>query len=183
MQRMIIFAGVLCLAGAGWISADMISSSISVDGSSWIKSSITGDRSYASLMFTSDRATVTRGLDFGDAIESQVQVSSSGPVGIREYTAQVTKPDISSDACLFIRETDGPIREDEILTSGLWRTLNYSGVRTVAENLTSAGTDISGVGMVSLSKQSRTANQTQDERAVAAGVMNVSEFVSYGGRI
>jgi len=41
MQKIFIAAGIVCLTLAGWMSADMISSSISVDGSSYIKSSLT----------------------------------------------------------------------------------------------------------------------------------------------
>lgn len=49
----------------------------------------------------------------------------------------------------------------------------------MSENLTNAMTDISGTGMVSLSKHTGTVNLTQNERAVAAGRMNVSEYVEF----
>ncbi|WP_300039563.1 hypothetical protein [Methanospirillum sp.] len=41
MTKFLIIVGIVCLALAGWMSADLITFSISVDGFSWIKSSAT----------------------------------------------------------------------------------------------------------------------------------------------
>ncbi|WP_181391576.1 hypothetical protein [Methanospirillum lacunae] len=51
----------------------------------------------------------------------------------------------------------------------------------MSEGLTSGGVDITGSGLVSLSKKIGTVNWTQEERSVAAGRMNVSEYGEYGG--
>ena len=102
MQKIFIAAGIVCLTFAGWMSADMISSSISVDGSSWINSSLTGDRTYSSLMFTNDRSVVNRGIDFTNDVDSRVRVSSSGPVGIREFSSQITTPETEAWRCMFV---------------------------------------------------------------------------------
>ena len=80
---------------------------------------------------------------------------------------------------MFIRSDETDNRHDEIGTSGLWSAGNYTGFRKMSENLTNAMTDISGTGMVSLSKHTGTVNLTQNERAVAAGRMNVSEYVEF----
>ena len=181
MQKILICAGIICLALAGFMSADRISSSISVDGSSWIKSSLTGDKTYATLLFTNDRSTINRGIEFSKDIETQTRVLSSGPVGVLEYSAQSITPEAESWRCMFVGSDQTNDRYDEISTTGLWSGGNYTGVRSMSENLTTASTDITGTGMVSLSKHSETVNLTQNERAVAAGKMNVSEYVEYGG--
>jgi hypothetical protein len=48
-------------------------------------------------------------------------------------------------------------------------------------DLTSGGIDITGFGLVSLSKKTGTMNWIQEERSVAAGRMNASEYGEYGG--
>ncbi|WP_300038183.1 hypothetical protein [Methanospirillum sp.] len=101
MQKIFLAAGIVCRALAGWMSADLITSSISVDGSSWIKSSGTGDRSYAGLIFTTDHSTVTRSLDFYQTVDVQTRISSSGPLGVYEYTAQTSIPEEESWRCMF----------------------------------------------------------------------------------
>ena len=75
------------------MSADLISSSISVDGSSWIKSSLTGDKTYAGLLFTNDQSTVTRTINFSKDLDTHTWISSTGPVGIQEYSAQASNPE------------------------------------------------------------------------------------------
>lgn len=181
MQKILICAGIICLALAGLMSADRISSSISVEGSSWITSSLTGDKTYAALLFTNDRSTINRGIEFSKDLETQTRISSSGTVGVREYSEQSIIPESEAWRCMFIQSDATDNRHDEIGTSGLWSAGNYSGVRSMSENLTTALTDISGTGMVSLSKHTGTVNVTQNERAVAAGRMNVSEYVEFGG--
>jgi hypothetical protein len=82
---------------------------------------------------------------------------------------------------VWVQSDETDHRHDEIGTSGLWSAGNYTGFRKMSENMTTAMTDISGTGMVSLSKHTGTVNLTQNERAVAAGRMNVSEYVEFGG--
>jgi hypothetical protein len=158
VQKILICAGIICLALAGLMSADRISSSISRDGSSWIKSSLTGDKTYATLLFTNDRSTINRGIEFSKDIDTQTRVSSSGPVGVQEYSAQSITPEAESWRCMFVGPDQTNDRDDEIDTTGLWSGGNYTGVRSMSENLTTASTDIIGTGMVSLSKHSETEN-------------------------
>jgi len=103
MTKILVIVGIVCLALAGWMSADLITSSISVDGSSWIKSSVTGDRSYAGLMFTTDQSTVTRSIDFSKTLDTQTRISSNGPLGVSEYSEQTTTPKDEFWRCLFAR--------------------------------------------------------------------------------
>ncbi len=181
MTKILLTAGIVCLALAGWISADLISSSISVDGSSWIKSSVTGDRSYAGLMFTTDQSTVTRSVDFSKALDTQTRIMSTGPLGVYEYSKQTNTPRDEFWRCLFARSDTNPEQRDKIETRGILSSGNYTGVRGLTEDLTTAGTDINGNGLMSLSKRSESMNRSQEERSVAAGRMNVSEYVEYGG--
>jgi hypothetical protein len=51
----------------------------------------------------------------------------------------------------------------------------------MSEDLTTGGVDISGSGLVSLGKKTGTVNWTQEERSVAAGRMNVTEYRESGG--
>lgn len=60
--------------------------------------------------------------------------------------------------CIQSDETDN--RHDEIGTSGLWSAGNCTGVRSMSGNLTTAMRDISGDGMVSLSKHTGMVNVT-----------------------
>ncbi len=183
MQKIFIAAGIVSLIFAGWMSVDMITSSILVDGSSWNKSSLTGDRTYSTLMFTNDRSVINLRIDFTNDVDSQVRVLSSSPVGIREFSSQITTPEAEAWRCMFVEDDTERDREDEISTSGLWSSGNYTGVRGISGNLTTASTEIDGSGMVSLSKHTRTMNVTKDERSYAAGKMNVSEYVEYRGGI
>jgi len=132
-------------------------------------------------MFPNDRSVINRGIDFTNDTDSQVRVSSSGPVGIREFSSQITIPEAEPWRCMFVEDDTETDREDEISTSGLWSSGNYTGVRGMSGNLTTASTEIDGSGMVSLRKHTQTVNVTQDERSYAAGKMNVSEYVEYGG--
>jgi len=182
MQKVFLAAGIVFIAFAGWMSADLITSSISVDGSSWIKSSVTGDRSYSGLMFTTDRSTIARSIDFSRALDTQTRISSTGPVGVYEYSKQVGIPEDEIWQCLFIQSDRNPEQRDEIETRGILSSGNYTGVRQLAENLTTAETDITGKGLMSLIKRSESVNRSQEERSVAAGRMNVSEYVEYGGK-
>ena len=181
MQKIFVLVGIACFALAGGMSADLISSSISVDGSSWIKSSLTGDKTYAGLLFTNDQSTVTRTIDFSKDLDTHTRISSTGPVGIQEYSAQTSTPESEDWRCMFARSDDETSREDEIETRGILASGNYTAVRGMSEDLTSGGVDITGSGLVSLSKKTGTVNWTQEERSVAAGRMNVSEYVEYGG--
>ena len=180
MRKILVIVGIVCVAFAGCISADLISSSIAVDGSSWIRSSLTGDKTYAGLLFTSDQSTVTRMIDFSKDLDTTTRISSTGQVGVTEYTAQAFTPGSEIWRCMFADDDDPEIREDEIETRGIWSAGNYTAVREMSEDLTSGSVDISGTGMVSLGKRTDTTNWTQNERSVAAGRMNISEYVEYG---
>jgi len=183
MKKIVLTTGVICLALAGWISADLISSSISVDGSSWIKSSVTGDRSYTGLMFTTDQSTVTRSIDFSKALTTQTRISSTGPLGVSEYSKLTNTLKDEFWGCLFARSDTNPEQRDEIETRGILSSGNYTGVRGLSESQTTTETDITGKGLMSLIKRSESMNRSQEERSVAAGRMNVSEYVEYGGEL
>nr|WP_319578091.1 hypothetical protein [uncultured Methanospirillum sp.] len=180
MQKIFVTLGIACFVLAGGMSADLISSSISVDGSSWIKSSLTGDKTYSGLLFTNDQSTVNRTIDFSKDLDTHTRISSTGPVGIQEYSAQASIPESEVWRCMFARSDDETPYE-EIETRGILASGNYTAVRGMSEDLTSGGVDITGSGLVSLSKKTGTVNRTQEERSVAAGRMNVSEYGEYGG--
>ena len=82
---------------------------------------------------------------------------------------------------MFARSDDETGRKYEIETRGILTSGNYTAFRGMSEDLTSGGVDITGSGMFSLNKKTGTVNWTQEERSVAAGRMNVSEYVGYGG--
>lgn len=179
MQKIVALAGILCIMFAGFMSADMVSSSIMVDGTSWISSALTGDKTYAGLIFTNDRSTINRNVNFKDGIITDTRVKSTGPMGLDEFSSQVKTGKKDGFTCVF----EVPInksRYDEISTSGLWSYGSYTSARSLDNGMTRAGTQLDGVGMVSLSKISETQNQTHHERGFVAGDMNVSEYVEYG---
>ena len=181
-MKIIAIAGVVCIVCAGWMSADLVSSSIAVDGTSWISSALSGDKIYAGLFFTNDRSTINRNVDFRDGVNSETRILSTGPIGLDEFSSQIQTNRISDESrCVFGVSPDNITRTDEISTSGLWAFGNYSSSRYLGGGLTRAGTRINGDGMVSLGKISRAQNLTHRERAFVAGEMNVSEFVEYGG--
>lgn len=100
MQKIFVTLGIACFALAGGMSADLISSSISVDGSSWIKSSLTGDKTYSGLLFTNDQSTVTRTFNFSKDLDTHTRISSTDQ-GSRSI---LHRPELrsmrSDDACL-----------------------------------------------------------------------------------
>lgn len=180
MQKIVALAGILCILFAGFMSADMVSSSISVDGTSWISSALTGDKIYAGLIFTNDRSTINRNVDFRDGIITDTRVKSTGPIGLDEFSSQVQTGKKDGFTCVF-GDPVNKSRYDEISTSGLWSYGSYTSARSLNGGLTKAGTQLDGVGMVSLGKISDTPNLTHREREFVAGDMNVSEYVEYGG--
>lgn len=106
MQKIFLTLGIACFALAGGMSADLISSSISVDGSSWIKSSLTGGKIYFGLLFTNDQSTVTRPINFSKDLDTQTRISSTGPVGIQEYSTQSSTLESEIWRCMFARSDD-----------------------------------------------------------------------------
>lgn len=183
MQKMIATAIVFCLLGAGWISADLISSSIKTDGSAWISSALIGEKTYATTLFTSDRSAIDREVDFFDTIQAQTRVNSSGPVGVHEFSAQARMNEHPAFACMFADRGSNKTRYDEISTLGLWSAGTYLSSRTIGLRQTGSLTDINGTGMVSLSKGTKSSNLTQRERSFIAGKMNISEAVAYGAEL
>jgi len=180
MQKVLAIAGVVCLLGTGWISADLISSSIKTDGTAWITSALIGDKTYAATLFTSDRSAINREVDFSGDIQAQTQIRSLGPVGVHEFSGQTrtkTRPDFT---CLFAESPENKTRYDEISTLGLWSEGTYLSSRSLSGGQTTSMTDIDAAGMVSLSKGTDTINLTQRERSFVAGQMNISEAVDYG---
>lgn len=179
-MKLIAIAGIVCVMLAGWISADLVSSSISVDGTAWVSSALTGDKTYAGHFFTNDRSTINRDINYQDGIDSETRIQSSGPMALDEFSAQVQGNQKNGFTCVF-GDLSNRTRYDEISTSGLWTFGSYASTRSLDSGLTKAGTRVNGTGMVSLNKMSETQNLTHRERAFAAGDMNISEYVEYGG--
>lgn len=136
MLKIFVTFGIACFVLAGGMSADLISSSISVDGSSWIKSSLTGDKTYSGLLFTNDQSTVTRTIDFSKDLDTHTRISSTRPVGIQEYSAQASTPESEIWRCMFARSDNEAGREDEIETRGILASGNYIVVLGMLDDLT-----------------------------------------------
>lgn len=179
MKMVIAIAGIVCLFGIWGMSADMISSSISTDGTAWVSASVLGEKSYAATLFMNDRSAMNRDLVFGQDVQSQTAIQADGPVGVHEFSAQERIHKAPSFLCAFVGKSDNKTRYDEISTLGLWSHGTYLSSRHLRDHETVSMTDINGTGMVSLYKGTDTENLTQREREFVAGQMNISEAVLY----
>ena len=179
MNRYLIISGLILLFGACISGADLISSSISSTGSSWIQSSLSGDNAmYSGTFFTTDPATVLREIMVGRNIRSGTSVNSSGSFGLDEFSGRSLTGD--PYACLIIREGEDTGASSGITTSGLFRSGRYDSLRVIGEDETISRTLLNGSGMVSLGKRKDKGNFRQEEEAITSGKMNVSEFVRFG---
>jgi hypothetical protein len=181
MQKILAMAGVVCIATAAMIAGDIVTSRVSVDGSAWISSAVTGDTTYSGNFMTNERAIISRIVDFSDGISAQTRAVSSGPLGIGEFSSQFqnTGPQ-EIKPCVFLASPEQNTRYDEISTSGLMKAGDYQSIRVSGNGISRGSTNLQGDGMVSLKKASDTGNMSHRERSVIAGEMNVSEFVEYG---
>jgi hypothetical protein len=179
MQKIIAIAGIVCLLGIWGMSADLISSSITTDGTAWVSTSVLGERTYAATLFMNDRSAMSREMVFNQDVQSQTAIRSDGPVGVHEFSAQDRTRKAPAFLCSFADRVDNKTRYDEISTLGLWSNGTYVSSRHLRDEQTVALTDIDAAGMVSLNKRTDTENLTQRERSFIAGQMNISEAVMY----
>ena len=150
-MKLIAIAGIVCVMLVSWISADLVSSSISVDGTAWVSSALTGDKTYAGHFFTNDRLTIYRDINYQDGIETETRIQSYGPMALDEFSAQVQSDKKNGFTCVF-GDSSNRTQYDEISTAGLWSFGSYASARSLDSGLTKAGTRIDGDGMVSLHK-------------------------------
>lgn len=154
-MKIITIAGVVCLVFAAGMLADMVSSSIAVDGIAWVSSALAGDKTYAGHFFTNDRLTIYRDINYQDGIETETRIQSYGPMALDEFSAQVQSDKKNGFTCVF-GDSSNRTQYDEISTAGLWSFGSYASARSLDSGLTKAGTRIDGDGMVSLRKISDT---------------------------
>jgi hypothetical protein len=145
-------SGIVCLLGAGWISTDLISSSIKTDGSTWIIFALTGEKTYAAILFTSDRSAINWEVGFSGDIQAQTQIRSLGQIGVHEFSGQAWTNNRPDFTCLVMEGPENKARYDEISTLGLWLEGAYLSSKSISGGKTNSITDIDTAGMVSLSK-------------------------------
>jgi hypothetical protein len=179
MQKWITAAGLVCLAGVCGMSADLISSSIATDGTAWVSSAVLGEKSYAATLFMNERSVMNRELDFSDPVQAQIRITSSGPVGVYEFSARDRKKIPSEFFCVFAGSGENETGYDAISTLGLWKEGTYLSSRQLRGGQTVSFTGINATGMVSLAKTTENENQSQRERSFVAGQMNITEAVVY----
>ncbi len=182
MDGRMIAAGLVCVILAGLVAADLVSTTISTDGSVMISTS-GGDEnhSFASRALALDTSRVNRMVETGEDTVSDLIIRSQGPALFSEYGVSVMNgPDVSS-RCAFV---DLPrTRESDRISQYVSGILQHGEVDTSQKLSTtiSGMTTVNGTGMVLLGSDKQ-GNQTFTSRAFISGNMSVSDLVRMGAR-
>jgi hypothetical protein len=182
MHKVIAMAGVVCIATAACMVGDSVSSSIVVNGAAWISTTLTGDTDYSGHIMASDQSRISRDIDLSNGFESRITAGSKGPALFDEFIAKTwTASSPSLPQCLFYQPAPNITRQDEFTSSGILRAGEYASYHILRDSASQAMTDVSGAGMISLKKASKTENQTLHDRLFASGSMNISDYGEFGG--
>lgn len=179
-----VLSGCALLLIAGLVGADSVSSTIVCDGATWVSSSVIGQgQTYAATLFTTNLATLMRDLQVKDGnVKTGARAQSSGPMGIDEYSGQVTNQTERTDGCVFELPVNRTNTRDEIMYTGLMGSGVYASARGLRSDVTSSTTMINGSGLVlaRASSKDNTGNETTHSSDVA-GNMNMTERIVFGG--
>lgn len=175
--------GCILLLIAGFVGADSISSTIMCDGASWVSSSVIGQgQTYAANLFTTSIASIMRELQVKDGKVNAVTVAdSSGPMGIDEYSGQVTNQTPVQSGCVFVVSENRTRAQDEIRYSGLMMTGLYASSRDLTSSETSAATMVNGTGMILARASSQDQRNETTHASDVAGRLNMTERIVFRG--
>lgn len=178
----LLIAGAGLLLFAGFTGADSVSSTIVVNGASWVSSSVLGQgQTYAESMFTTDLAVLMRNLDIQkNQVMTQTNVRSSGPMGIDEYSAQNSNGTRDPDTCVFENRANETPSHSEIMYTGLMQTGQYASTRDLKPG-NYAVTMVNGSGIILARANSFDGNQTTTHSSDVAGQLNMTERIIFGG--
>lgn len=183
MNRACVLLGCALLFVAGFVGADSVSSTIVCDGATWVSSSVIGQgQTYAATLFTTNLATLMRDLQVKDGnVKTGTVAESSGPMGIDEYSGQVTNQTDRSAGCVFELPVNRTNTRDEIMYTGLMGSGVYASARNLKSSETSSTTMINGSGLVlaRASARDNSGNETTHTSDVA-GNLNMTERIVFG---
>lgn len=178
-----ILTGCVLLLIAGLVGADSVSSTIVCDGATWVSSTVIGQgQTYAATLFTTNLATLMRDLQVKDGnVKTGTIAESSGPMGIDEYSGQVTNQTGRSAGCVFEVTENRTNSRDEIMYTGLMGSGVYASARNLKSSETSSTTMINGSGLVLARASSKDQGNETTHTSDVAGNLNMTERIIFGG--
>lgn len=178
-----ILTGCAMLLIAGFVGADSVSSTIVCDGATWVSSSVIGQgQTYAATLFTTNLATLMRDLQVNDGdVKAGTIAQSSGPMGIDEYSGQVTNETPMRNGCVFEESENRTMTKDQIMYTGLMGSGVYASARNLKSSETSSTTMINGSGLVLARASSKDQFNETTHTSDVAGTMNMTERIVFGG--
>lgn len=183
MNFMYIIAGSIILILAWHLgAADSITTTISCAGATFLTTAVIGpDQTYSNSLFTDDRVNLSRNLDTGKGVDSTVQITGSGTVGVDEYQAQTRENPKRVMQCNLLPVAAGAGQHDEITASGLFQSGQYLSHREITNESTRSQTSINGTGQVLMKAASTDGNTSTRGTTYAGGPMQIQEQVLFNG--
>ena len=184
MNQTCLAVACVMLLVAGLAGADSISSSIVCDGAAFVSSSVISQgQTYAANLFTTSLAALMRNLSVGG--DGQIKVvtnaRSSGPIGIDEYSGQVTNMTGEGKYCVFSASGNGIPNRDTITYRGLLQTGQYVSTRILDSSQTGAVTMVNGSGILLVRASSDDGINETTHTSDVMGEMNMTERIIFGG--
>jgi len=183
MNGRIFLIVCLILVIIGSAASDSITSSIVSDGAAFVSSSvISAGETYAARLFTSGNGSILRDLTIGpdNGILAGVSAGSRGPIGIDEYSGVISNQTGDNGSCIFILPVDRVTSSNKVVYTGLLKSGEYYSTRDIDKNLT-ALTMINGSGMILSRAESGDRNRTISHKSDVSGLLNLSEWIEFGG--
>lgn len=183
MNWLCVLTGCAMLLIAGFVGADSVSSTIVCDGAIWVSSSVIGQgQTYAATLFTTNLATLMRDLQVKDGnVKTGTVAQSSGPMGIDEYSGQVTNESPVRAGCVFETSENRTMTKDQIMYTGLMGSGVYASSRNLKSSETSSTTMINGSGLVLARASSQDPGNETTHTSDVAGNLNMTERIVFGG--
>ena len=184
MNREYVALGFILLLIAGFVGADSISSTIVCNGASWVSSSVVRQgHTYAAHLFTTDLTSLIRDLTITGAgqVQTRTIADSSGPMGIDEYSGQMSNATPEDDRCVFDHSLNRTGDHTRIRYLGLLGDGMYASSRTLSSSGTSASTMVNGTGMVLARAVSGDGSNETTHGSDVAGRLNMTEEIIFGG--
>ena len=178
-----ILTGCIMLLIAGFVGADSVSSTIVCDGATWVSSSVISQgQTYAASLFTTNLAVLMRDLKINNGeVAVDTMADSSGPMGVDEYSGQVTNKTERQTGCVFDESPNRTRTQDEIMYMGLMGSGTYASARDLKSSEMTSITMMNGSGIMLARASSRDALNETRHTSDVAGNMNVTERIIFGG--
>lgn len=161
---------------------DIISSSVTCDGSYWVHSSAEErNHTYNLNLFTTDPTRIDRDIQTNNEFISSSSINGSGALLIDEYNnLHPYKDEDNSPWCIFHEDIIPDERYDEISSSGILVNAGYASSRIIGVNSTSAKTAINGSGVILMDRMTSNDSAVQEEKSSIHGLLNVFDYVKFG---